>query len=657
MRPHASIPSLRRLPAALAACLVVAGCGGGTKTTKPPTPKPAAPEILGFVAADAQVVSGTGTKLTAYFTGGTGTVDGGVGAVKSGTPVTVTPTATTPYTLTVTGDGGTRTATATVTLVDGASLEVSFGGDVPPAPQVAVVGPDGTTTLPTQATTLTGLVPGDYQVVAASALDAGVAYQPTVTGSPVTLTAGGSATVEVDWRASDTPPRVSWVRPQYVVPQAPTVISFTVSDAEDPPSALTVTATPKDTSVLPASALALGGTGADRTLTITSPGPAGDTAVELAVTDTAGHTTTETVPVALVTQVVTTAADAGAGSLRAVMGAAPAGSAVAFAPGLQGPITLTSGVLSVDHDLKILGPGAGALALDGGGTQGLFDVKAGATLQVSALTFQHAKTAVHVEVGGVLRVWDAAFVDNAAVIGAGIFDEGEATVTRSLFKGNVTDCGAGCGTLGGAVSVLGNSAAASFAVSDSTFTGNVAKSAGGSAGAAIGATFFYGGTVAVRGCTVTGNLCQGHYCGGGAISMVARGMGVTASPLALLSIANSIVAGNTGGSPADVIARGDPLAPIRTSSHTDVLGDLDGLTLDPTDLTGVVDPKLSALGDHGGPTATLVPLPGSPALGLRVPTTFGGDPVDQRGNLRRLVNGGVASDAGAVDRLPTDPTG
>ena len=158
-------PRPRVLPAALAGCLLAAGCGGGAKSTPPP---PAAPQILGFVAADAQVVGGTGTTLTAYYVGGTGSVDNGVGAVKSGIPVTVTPTATTAYTLTVKGQGGSRTATAKVSVVDGASLEVDLGGDLPPSPQVAVIGPQGTTTLATQTTTLTGLLPGDYQVVVSS---------------------------------------------------------------------------------------------------------------------------------------------------------------------------------------------------------------------------------------------------------------------------------------------------------------------------------------------------------------------------------------------------------------------------------------------------------------------------------------------------------
>lgn len=75
----------------------------------------AAPVITSFVPGASTITSGTSTTLTAVFGSGTGSVDNGVGAVTTGTPVTVSPTTTTTYTLTVTNAANTKTtATATI---------------------------------------------------------------------------------------------------------------------------------------------------------------------------------------------------------------------------------------------------------------------------------------------------------------------------------------------------------------------------------------------------------------------------------------------------------------------------------------------------------------------------------------------------------------
>lgn len=78
---------------------------------------PSAPTITSFTAAPATVTVGSPSTLTGVFSGGTGTVDQGVGSVASGTGVLVLPPATTTYTLTITGPAGIQTtASATVTV-------------------------------------------------------------------------------------------------------------------------------------------------------------------------------------------------------------------------------------------------------------------------------------------------------------------------------------------------------------------------------------------------------------------------------------------------------------------------------------------------------------------------------------------------------------
>lgn len=54
----------------------------------------------------------------------------------------------------------------------------------------------------------------------------------------------------------------------------------------------------------------------------------------------------------------------------------------------------------------------------------------------------------------------------------------------------------------------------------------------------------------------------------------------------------------------------------------------------------LVDPKLGLLADNGGPTKTMLPMAGSPAIGIGT----GCPMIDQRGNMR-----GVACTLGAVE--------
>jgi len=96
------------------ACLLALGisCGSGGGDPAPPRPS-----ITSFAAAKSPITAGTSTTLTAVFSNGTGTIDHGVGAITSGTAVSITPAADTTYTLTVTGPGGSTTSTVAVLVV------------------------------------------------------------------------------------------------------------------------------------------------------------------------------------------------------------------------------------------------------------------------------------------------------------------------------------------------------------------------------------------------------------------------------------------------------------------------------------------------------------------------------------------------------------
>jgi len=98
-------------PLLVLAFLVTGGCGDSGNGGGGPAP---APTITSFTAAKSPVTAGTGTTVTAVFTGGTGVVSNGVGAVTSGVPASTGNLGTsTTFLLTVTNSAG---ATATWTL-------------------------------------------------------------------------------------------------------------------------------------------------------------------------------------------------------------------------------------------------------------------------------------------------------------------------------------------------------------------------------------------------------------------------------------------------------------------------------------------------------------------------------------------------------------
>lgn len=86
----------------------------------------AAPAITSFTAAKGTLTAGTGTTLTAIFSGGTGSVNQSLGAVTSGTPkATGNLGVSTVFTLTVTNAAGdTTTAQVTVTVVAAPAISV-----------------------------------------------------------------------------------------------------------------------------------------------------------------------------------------------------------------------------------------------------------------------------------------------------------------------------------------------------------------------------------------------------------------------------------------------------------------------------------------------------------------------------------------------------
>ena len=325
---------------------------------------------------------------------------------------------------------------------------------------------------------------------------------------------------------------------------------------------------------------------------------------------------------------VTTLADSGAGSLRSAIADTAAGGTVTFAPGLAGGTIVLGSELVIDKDLTIDGPGARQLTLSGNDVTRVFRITAGADATIEDMTIRDGHAAGQEPVGAGLLSFDGDVItlrrvallanevrlttaDNVVPFGGAVaVYAGDLRVIDSLVAGNSTDAQGGGGGLFIAFP-------ATFTISNSTITANHAYGGGGVlSGLASGS---------IVGTTIAGNTAD-HL--GGGIGVFAAGV----------TLGRSLLTGNTatdGGPSCD--------GPLGTAGGN-VIGSIEGCAITPVagDATGIAAP-VGTLGDHGGPTDTLLPLAANPAID-HIPGPCPG--VDQRGVARPQ---GSDCDAGAVE--------
>jgi CSLREA domain-containing protein len=329
-------------------------------------------------------------------------------------------------------------------------------------------------------------------------------------------------------------------------------------------------------------------------------------------------------------------------SLREAIGAAnarPGLDVVRVAPGTYALTRVgppegnnSTGDLDVRDDLVILGAGADRTVLDGSGIDRVLEgVFAETELEVRGVTVRNGRPA-----------------GPGQDDGGGIYAEGPLTLV-------------GCHVTGNRTSGIGGGMYADLLVArDSTFSDNEALMGGGLA------SFL---SVRLTNVTLSGNHALSK--GGGAFlpfsftdlshvtatgNQAQEGGGIAYDSDALCpgpcdihySLESSLIAGNTAENGPDCW-----LLPLAKPGHAaNLFGVSDGCTPDDPDRSGA-DPRLSTLGDHGGPTPTHNLLPGSPAIDLAPSITCSG--ADQRG-LPRPVDGdgdgSLGCDAGAVERAP-----
>ena len=278
--------------------------------------------------------------------------------------------------------------------------------------------------------------------------------------------------------------------------------------------------------------------------------------------------------------------------------------------------------------------------------------------------------------GGTVTVTASTFTGNTALNG-GAIDSGEngagtVTVTASTFTGNTAGSG-------GAID-SGETGAGTVQVVASTFSGN-STTAGGQGGA-IASGDYGAGTVQVTASTFSGNTASF----GGAIDSGSPGCANGCNGGGTVQVTASTFSGNTASIEGGTIDSGTNWGGVTSSgSVLQVAGDVfdgscvhilgtwtdggynagsDGSCFNGG--TGDVNAgsaaalNLGPLGTNGGPTQTILPGPGSKAIGIIPdPTslTLGGSfmflcgAVDQRG----YASTGSTCDAGAVQTAASPP--
>jgi hypothetical protein len=322
--------------------------------------------------------------------------------------------------------------------------------------------------------------------------------------------------------------------------------------------------------------------------------------------------------------VVTTNSDSGPGSLRQAIASSTSGSTITFASNLSGQtIALTSGELLLSNSLTIDASSlASSVQINGNHNSRIFEVAGSSVVTLNALTLSNGYPGSTASGGailnsGMLSVSNCTLTGNSvdsSSVGGAIVNYGPLLLSGCTLSGNSAD-------FAGAIN--NNS---SCTLQNCTFYGNLAS--GGNGGAIDNAS----ASLSVLQCTFVGNNALGA---GGAIDNF----------LSQTYVTNSIVAGNNcNGSGLDIYNWSSSTVSLGGSNVIESLDNAGGTVIGAASMISA-SPLVAPLGNYGGSTRTMPPLPGSPAIDAAISTGF---TTDQRGFPRPL---GVAPDVGAIEGL------
>ncbi len=387
------------------------------------------------------------------------------------------------------------------------------------------------------------------------------------------------------------------------------------------------------------------------------------------------------------TDVVTTIADSGAGSLRQTVADANPDDTIVFAVDLAGQcIRLTNGTITLSQDVTVDASALpGGILIDGNQQFQVFNVTGG-TIELVSLTITNGNAGTNYgDLGGgifnsaTLTLSNCVVVNNAGAFGGGIYNNGATlTMDNCMLAGNVASNSTPSGSYGGGIELVGsgltmnnstvvsNSAQygggifgdpeSSIDLEDSTITSNSAAGAGGgiesanltmnNCTVAFNTAAFGGGLVAVlspltivNSTVVYNSATNGN--GGGISCMGSRSAVIINSTIAH----NSAPSGQGGG--IDDLQYPCPVYLTNSIVSLNVGGDFDYPPAAIVNcLTNRTDVNLAALGFYGGPTMTMPPLSGSSAIDAGSDSVTNYLLTDQRGYPRKA---GLHVDIGGVE--------
>ena len=362
--------------------------------------------------------------------------------------------------------------------------------------------------------------------------------------------------------------------------------------------------------------------------------------------------------------VVTSAADDGSlGTLRQTIASATNSEMITFASNLSGSIILLNNPLTINTNLTIdASMLPGGIQINGQDSNGVFDVTSGTTnVVLNRLTITDGNADTNNGGGiyntGMLTLNQCTLSQNSATyFGGGIYNAGTLTVNQSTLSENMTESLSEVGIYnigGGCIYNTGT-----LMVNECTLSGNTSAYYGG--------CIYNTGTLMVNECTLSGNTStyyggciyntgtlmvnQTTLSGNTAISFPCGGIYNSGT---LMTITNTIVAGNSGISSqsADIDDAGallifggaNIIEGLASSAGDNIIGSI------PLNAS----PQLAALGNYGGPTLTMPPLYGSPAIDAANDSATNIFATDQRGYPRLS---GEHVDIGAVEvQVATTP--
>lgn len=338
---------------------------------------------------------------------------------------------------------------------------------------------------------------------------------------------------------------------------------------------------------------------------------------------------------------VTSNADNGPGSLRAVVAEALPGDTIRFDMAqVVSPIALSGGSISLSRAVAIEGPGPLSLTVRNTAAPStesrVFSVGPGVTATISGLTISG---------GNVFSPPNGGY-------GGGILNAGNLTLSSAIIAGNIAGfAGGGIASLGGTLTlynstVSGNAATFGDGIYTQSATSVTHSTVAGNDGDGILADT--GSSVAVVNSTISGHSHYGINAPSGVtiVNSTVSDNRIGIFFLAPLTVRNSII----GANGLDLLCnQGNYIV----NAENSIIQSTQQLTSSPclngTNLNNLTsDPLLGPLQDNGGPTWTHALLPGSPAIdaGSNAAAHSAGLTTDQRGTVRF---GGAAVDIGAVE--------